>query len=451
MAVRVTHIERDWRHLAAAMVLAFACALVAVSPALAATKAPTLVSLSTRAAAPGSTVTLTGTGFGAATSTSLVTFNGIKARTVSWSDTSIAAVVPSKTVAGYVGVTVGNQTSNGLWFAPTARPVVTAVTPSVAAPGSVVTILGSGFGSVQRTGRVTFGGVSGTVRFWSDNSIRVIVPKMTSAAYVGVWQSGAPSNGLLFDPILPPKITGVSKPRAVRGDVVTVTGTNFGSSQGSARLTLGGTELTPSKWSSSKITFTMPEGVEGGYLGVRRGSGYSNGVWLGVGGRISSLYCAASGASWYGPVGSELTIAGTGFGSAKGRVTLAGSECRVTSWSDDKVTVEVPADGMEGYVGVWRGTTASNGVWFWSQEAAHVEYVSPAVAAPGDTVEICGGGFGDKRPSNRVRLNGVTFDVVSWTDYEIRATVPAGATTGYVGVWKRGIASNGKLLTITER
>ncbi len=111
--------------------------------------------------------------------TSYATFNGVRAEIVTWTDTEVVAKVPTRAVAGYAGVTVANNTSNGLWFAPKGRPQVTAVSSVFAPPGSSVTFFGTGFGSTQRSGWVTFGGVRAPVVYWSDTRVVAVVPEVT--------------------------------------------------------------------------------------------------------------------------------------------------------------------------------------------------------------------------------------------------------------------------------
>jgi len=80
---------------------------------------PNLTSLSPTSGAVGSSVTITGTNFGASQGTSTVTFNGTTATPTSWTATSIVAPVPSGATTGNVVVTVGSSFSNGLSFAVT--------------------------------------------------------------------------------------------------------------------------------------------------------------------------------------------------------------------------------------------------------------------------------------------------------------------------------------------
>src|SRR5271169_1469317 len=66
----------------------------------------------------------------------------------------------------------------------------------------------------------------------------------------------------------------------------------------------------------------------------------------------------------------------------------------------------------------------------------------------GTPVAIIGGGFGSAQGSSSVAFNGTTASVVSWSDANIVAEVPAGATTGDVVVTANSLVSNGVAFTI---
>jgi IPT/TIG domain-containing protein len=77
---------------------------------------PTITSLSPTSAPVGSTVTITGTGFGATKGTSTVTFNGTAATPTTWSATSLVVPVPAGVASGNVVVTVNALASNPVLF-----------------------------------------------------------------------------------------------------------------------------------------------------------------------------------------------------------------------------------------------------------------------------------------------------------------------------------------------
>jgi hypothetical protein len=77
---------------------------------------PTITNLSPNSGAVGTSVTITGSNFGASQGTNTVTFNGTKATPTGWSATSIVALVPAGATTGNVVVTVGGVASNGVGF-----------------------------------------------------------------------------------------------------------------------------------------------------------------------------------------------------------------------------------------------------------------------------------------------------------------------------------------------
>jgi IPT/TIG domain len=77
---------------------------------------PAITSLSPSSGTVGTSVTITGTDFGATQGGSTVSFNGVSATPNSWSSTSIVVPVPTAATTGNVVVTVGGVASNGVSF-----------------------------------------------------------------------------------------------------------------------------------------------------------------------------------------------------------------------------------------------------------------------------------------------------------------------------------------------
>jgi len=77
---------------------------------------PTISSISPVTGGPGQSVTISGSGFGAAQNGGTVTFNTSPATVTSWSDSQIVAVVPDQVTTGPVAVTAGNITTQGPTF-----------------------------------------------------------------------------------------------------------------------------------------------------------------------------------------------------------------------------------------------------------------------------------------------------------------------------------------------
>ena len=66
----------------------------------------------------------------------------------------------------------------------------------------------------------------------------------------------------------PPTINSLSASTAAAGASINITGTNFGSSQGSSQVYLNGTSATVNSWAAGAITITVPAGATSGPLVV---------------------------------------------------------------------------------------------------------------------------------------------------------------------------------------
>jgi hypothetical protein len=78
-------------------------------------------------------------------------------------------------------------------------PALTNLSPSSGPPGTLVTLTGTGFGAVQGTSFVTFGGIPAAVTSWTNTEITIVVPDLSPSNYsVFVTTSGGSSNSLPF-------------------------------------------------------------------------------------------------------------------------------------------------------------------------------------------------------------------------------------------------------------
>src|SRR6266571_3925007 len=242
--------------------------------------APSITSLNPTSGVAGTSVTITGTYFGATQGASTVKFNGTAAAPTSWSATSIVVPVPAGATTGNVVVTVGGVASNGVNFAMTApAPSITSLNPTSGLVGTSVTIAGANFGATQGTSTVKFNGTTGTPTSWSATSIVVPVPTGATTGHVVVTVGGVASNGVSFTVTAPaPSITSLNPTSGVVGTSVTITGANFGATQGTSTVTFNGTTATPTSWSATSIVVRVPVGATTGNVVVMVGGVASNGV-----------------------------------------------------------------------------------------------------------------------------------------------------------------------------
>jgi hypothetical protein len=187
-------------------------------------------------------------------------------------------------------VTQGQQAPDAP--APPPAPVITSISPSSADPGGAVTITGQNFGPSQGSSYLTlaqggtswgapYDGAQLTITNWSDTSITFdlppgsnypwpIQPGQATVTVTVAGQTTAPATVTVNGTATPtPVLSAVTPSTTTAGTSVTLTGSNFGTSQGSSYLTLaqGGTswgapydgaQLTITNWSDTSITFDLP-------------------------------------------------------------------------------------------------------------------------------------------------------------------------------------------------
>jgi len=131
-----------------------------------------------------------------------------------------------------------------------------------------VTITGTNFGATQGASTVTFHGIAATPTSWSGTSIAAPVPVGATTGNVVVMVNGVASVGAAFTVIPTPDIGSLLPPAAAVGAPVTITGANFGATQGASTLTFNGVTATPTSWSSNSIVAPVPPGPTTGNVVV---------------------------------------------------------------------------------------------------------------------------------------------------------------------------------------
>lgn len=230
---------------------------------------------------------------------------------------------------------------------PGPAPVITSVTPTTGVPGvTQVTVNGSNFGYGEYQGYVELGSLSATtITSWTPNQIIATVPAGSTSGVVEVKQNGIASNDIPFTTVSP-TITAVSPKSGSTGTVVTISGTNFGASQGSNSMVLfNHAEATPSSWSASSIVAPVPAGATTGNILVNVNGTPSNAVSFTATPAITSVQPATAEAN------EPITINGSNFGYQDANtVTLNGTSVTPNSWGASAITLNVPSGIANGSV-----------------------------------------------------------------------------------------------------
>ena len=197
-------------------------------------------------------------------------------------------------------------------------PIINEISPRSAKSGELITIRGTHFGSERNGGMVVFGGiipVSTSYFKWTDNQIQVYVPSEARSGFVYISVRGEASNGMLFvnpdylplvisgsaDPGIP-QIGNINKERGAPGDMIILSGKNFGLERGDSSVLftwIGGEGLETGasgqqfvsasefdfdyeSWSDTEIRLRVPDSAATGNLLVLTDKGSSNEVFFEV-------------------------------------------------------------------------------------------------------------------------------------------------------------------------
>ena len=241
----------------------------------------------------------------------------------------------------------------------------------------------------------------------------------------------------------PPSITSLSQNSGPVGASITITGTNFGATQGTSTVTFNGTAAAPTSWGATSITAPVPAAATTGPVVVTVSGQASNGVTFTVTPKVDSLNPTS------GPVGTSVTISGSTFGATQGTSTVKfnGTTATPTSWTATSIAAPVPTAATTGPVVVTVNGNASNGVTF--TVTPKINSLNPTSGVVGTSVTISGNTFGPTQGTSTVTFNGTTATPTSWTATSIAVPVPAAATTGPVVVTVNGQASNSVTFTVT--
>jgi RHS repeat-associated protein len=230
------------------------------------------------------------------------------------------------------------------------------------------------------------------------------------------------------------------------GTSVTITGSNFGTPQGTSTVQFNGALATSiTSWSISQIVATVPSTAPDGTgpVTVTVNSVSSPGVTAGaqftvINPEISSLAPPAA------PVGGTLTINGSGFGASQnGGVLINGAAASVQSWSDAQIQVAIQSSTTSGPVTVSNNSIVSNSVPFTVSPPPTISGISPGTGEIGTPVTVNGSGFGSTESNNSVAFGGTVASGANWSDSQIIVNVPPNAITGPVTVTVAGVTAQG--------
>ncbi len=375
----------------------------------------------------GGDMIIRGTNFG--TSGTVVLGNAVCSPTQSgYTDYSITVTIPQGQGTNLtLGVDVGQQTTSitGLSYA---APVVNSCSPTdgPATGQTVVTVNGANFGT---SGILMLGGVACPSSVWSPTTIQFATPAGTGAKLpITVTVSGQMSAGNVFFSYDPPTILSVAPNFAppTGGVPITVSGANFGASPS---IFINGALCTNTLVQTNQVTCIVPPG-QGQQLPVAVYTGaqtftLTNGFSY-IGGIITGMNPSN------GPTmgGTLVAVTGENFGS-NGYVTLAGTSCLVSNWSETNVLFVTPAGQGSNVTLAFSSTAGASISSGFSYSPPKFNSLSPVdgPTAGGNIVAIAGSNFS---ASGILLFAGQVCSNVIWSDSGINFVAPPGAGTNSI-------------------
>ena len=404
--------------------------------------APHIATISPGSGSVGTTLTINGSGFQSAQGTGGVYFTGAtpSATTLSWSDTQVVVLVPATSTSGSIKLVANNaQESNKDIVFTMPNPVITTLSPTSGTENTQVQVNGSGFGATKGSSTITFNAIPATVVNWSDTQILAMVPSTAGSGQVQVVEGGVDGNANVYFTVAAPQISGISPSIGGVGNPVTINGSGFHASQGSNWVGFNGRLASIISWSDSQIVAVVPPGSSSGPVKAYVNGAFSNLLPYTVPNLVINTLSPST-----GPVGTQVTLTGVGFGASQGTSILSfnGQPASASSWSDTQIVASVPVTAASGPAIVTVNNVNSNATNVFSVPPPSVTFYSPMGGAAGATVTITGSGFQANQRNSTLTFNGVAATATSWTDTQIVATVPSGASTGQMLVTVNSVPSS---------
>jgi YD repeat-containing protein len=137
-----------------------------------------------------------------------------------------------------------------------------------------------------------------------------------------------------------------------------------------------------------------------------------------------------------GPIGTPVTIRGTGFSpvAAQNAVQIGGLPAAVISSNATTIVVNVPGGATSGLIAVSVNGNTTTSVTAFVVTTIRVTDFTPKIGPSGTTVIIDGEGFDQTPASNVVKFNNLNATVSAASTSQLTVAVPTSATSGHIRV-----------------
>src|SRR5262249_11317448 len=137
-----------------------------------------------------------------------------------------------------------------------------------------------------------------------------------------------------------------------------------------------------------------------------------------------------------GPVNTQVTVNGSGFGTTQGTSTLTFNgqlPSSISSWNNTQIVATVPVTATTGPAEATVNNIPGNVNVIFTVPPPAVTAYTPAGGISGTQVTINGSGFQANQRDSTLTFNGTPVPqsgMISWSDTQIVASVPSSASSG---------------------
>ncbi len=311
---------------------------------------PIVLTIQPTTARAGDTLTIKGQNLSAVTK---VRIAGREMPVLTASDDTVRVVLGPNAVSGTV--TVVNDETNGSSNdrLTVTSPAVTDISPNAGGPGTNVTITGA---NLQGAASVTFNGVAGTVVSSASDGTSVVVaapPGVTPGPISITVAGGSATSDDSF--VRAPVISEFSPNSAVPGKTIRIKGQFLSNTSAVVFTSSANQGNNFTVVSDTELSVTVPDDAATGPVTVIAGGNTTSTASFTVAGQITAI------APEVGPVGTVVTLYGSGFTGATAVSFNGKTSGTVKVLSDTKVTATVPTGATTGAIAINtpRGTLVS--------------------------------------------------------------------------------------------
>lgn len=298
--------------------------------------------------------------------------------------------------------------------------------PNSGAQGTLVTVLGTGFGNNMGEVSATFGGVNAELVSVTPTAVVMRAPSAAKDGEI-VMKIGAESFPVGKYTYQELSVQKISPANGGAGTLIRISGAGFSSLSGPAQAFINGEAANVVSAKDTLLVIQVPAGATSGPVKV-----IVNGKE--ASGQSFRFQAVAAIKPLTGGKGTRVRISGSGFEAVVtgNYVDFNGKAALVEEAAEDHLIVVAPDGVATGPVSVTVLNQKIVGPVFTVVAAPVISNVTPLSGPAGTAMTISGRTFSTILDENKVSINGVNVPIISATDTEITLNIPGGTGSGKI-------------------